>query len=292
MAISTSSYFSNSIVGLPQVAGEGVDVYATDTAPKFAIGTKFERQDGCVFRYAHFAAACTAGQVMASAASDTGYCTLSSSIISTSSTYQVPVEPVGVYPNGIGSRYILIQTATASISAAANQYAGGYITIGAHKNDGVYVAGQTYRIRGNLVPTVSGASSLLRFSLYDKLIATIPTSAFITVAGNRHNDLAPADDTVANALSVPAGVAMNVQAAGNFGWVQTRGPAGVQLDANATGTSAGYIAVLGTGNLGSVLAVAGLMTSTGAIVNGIPYIGVVMAASSANQTTIVDLKIE
>ena len=88
MAISTSSYFSNSLVGVPQVGGEIIsDIYATDTNPKIAIGTKFERQDGAVFRYAHFASQTSAGQVVASVASD----------ICLASTTSAAVTPAAAY---------------------------------------------------------------------------------------------------------------------------------------------------------------------------------------------------
>lgn len=291
MALSTSSYFSNSIVGIPQVAGEGVDIYASDTNPKFAIGTKFERQDGSVFRYAAFGGACTAGQVLACVTTDIGFAGVTSAIVSTSSTYQIPVEPVGIYPNGIGSRFMVINTSTANGIAVAHTYRGGYITIGAHKNDGIYVAGQTYRIKDS---TAAGtpAAGLMRLDLYDKLLATITTSAFISVAGSKFNDLSPADDSVANSLAIPVGVAMNVQSNGTFGWVQSKGPVGVQLDVEAGGSSAGYLAVLGTSGLGTVIAVANLMTSGASLIPATPLIGVVLSAASSTCTAIVDLMLE
>ena len=291
MAISTSSYFSNSIVGIPQVAGESVDIYANDSAPRFAIGTKFERQDGSVFRYSYFANACTAGQVMASVTTDIGFAGVTSAFVSTSSTYQMVNEPVGTYPNGVGSRYIVINTATASALAAAGQYKGGYLTVGAHKNDGIYVANQTYRIK-NSTATGTPASGLLRFELYDKLLATITTSAFLSVAGSRYNGLTPADDTIASAVAVPAGVAMNTMTATYFGWVQTRGPVGVILDVEAAGSSAGYLAVLGTSGLGSIIAVANLQTSGASLIPAMLPIGVCMSAASSTTTCIVNLSIE
>ena len=292
MTISTSSYFSNSIVGIPQVAGELVDVYASDATPKFALGTKFERQDGAVFRYAHFAGACTAGQVLASATTDVSFVSVSSSVISTSSTYQMYTEPLGVYPNGIGSRFIIIQTSAGNASAVANQYRGGYLTVSPHKNDGVYVAGQTYRVKGSTLPgnPVAAGSSLMRLELYDKLIATITTSAFIGVAGSKFNDLTPADDTIASGIAVVAGVAMNVQQAGYFGWVQSKGPVGIQLDVEAAGCSAGYLAVLGTNNIGSVIAVANLQTSGASLIPSQPIIGIVMSVCSSTQTAVVDVR--
>ena len=60
MAVSSSSFFSNAIVGTPQV-GADIDVYGSSTSPKFAVGFGFTRADGSKYRYSHFGAATNRG---------------------------------------------------------------------------------------------------------------------------------------------------------------------------------------------------------------------------------------
>ena len=284
MAISTSTYFSNSLVGVPQVAGEFVDVLESTANPKFAVGTKFERQDGAVFRYAHFGAACTGGQVLCTVNTDVSYVQLTSSVISTSSTYQQNVEPIGVYPNGIGSRFIALSSVIKTCTN--NDYTGGYIVASPHKNDGVYVnsTGVTYRIKKSDATTTS-SPYYTKFELYDKLVATIPTSALISIAGNKFSDIAPGT-AAAVGNNLPAGVATRNQTADYFGWVQTRGIGGVLIE-GAAGGSAGDIAVLSTGMVGGAQVVA-LATTLGVAKN---ILGTLVQASSGSTFGLIDIGI-
>lgn len=214
MAISTSSYFSNSIVGIPQVAGEGVDLYESTQNPRFALGTKFERQDGCVFRYAQFSTAATAGRLMSSTEADisVAYAT-SNTCTAPTSTYQMPQETVGVYPGAIGSRYLI----SAVTGSAANSLAGAYLSIVAGPG-----LGYTYRIRSN---TASGtpATGVCRLELYDAIKVAVTAASYVTVRGCKYNDLADAT----TASNVVAGVNLSAKTASYFGWIQTRGIIGV-----------------------------------------------------------------
>lgn len=281
MAISTSTYFSNSLVGVPQVAGD-VDVLATHSTPRFAVGTKFERQDGAIFRYAHFGAACTGGQIMCPVTSETTYNTVTSAVMSTSTTYQSAGDPIGVLPNGIGSRYLVLTV----ITATANQYAGGYVVATNHKDDGVQQDGYgvCYRIKSNTATTTS-TPYYAKFELYDQLVATIGTSAFITIAGSKYHDLVPGKAAAATA-NLPAGVATRKQAAAAFGWVQTRGIGGCLIEA-AAGGSAGDIAVLSTGMAGGATVLA-LGTTMGVVKN---IVGTLCAGSSGSTITLMDIAI-
>jgi hypothetical protein len=281
MAISTSTYFSNSLVGVPQVAGD-VDVLATHATPRFAVGTKFERQDGAVFRYAHFGAACTGGQIMCPVTSETSYAQVTSAVISTSTTYQSPGDPIGVLPNGIGSRYLVLTV----ITATAHQFQGGYVVATSHKDDGVQIGGLgvTYRIKDNTATTTS-TPYYSKFELYDQLVATIGTSAFITIAGSKFNDLVPGKAAAATA-NLPAGVATRTQAAAAYGWVQTRGLSGVLIEA-AAGGSAGDIAVLSTGMAGGATVLA-LGTTMGVVKN---IVGTLASGASGSTIALMDVSI-
>jgi hypothetical protein len=282
MAVSTTSYFSNSLVGVPQVAGD-VDILATHATPRFALGTKFERQDGAIFRYALFGAACTGGQVMCPVTSETSYAHVTSAVISTSSTYQSAGDPIGVFPNGIGSRYLVLTV----ITATANQYAGGYIVASPHADNGVMTSsfGVTYRIKSNTATTTS-TPYYSKFELYDQLVATIGTSASIGIAGSKYNDIVPGKQVAATA-SLPVGVATRTQAAAAYGWVQTRGISGVLIE-GATGGSSGEIACLSTGMAGGAVIIAA--GSTWGVVRTI--VGTVANTSSGSSFGLLDVKLE
>ena len=46
---SNTNYYSNAIVGVPQV-GSDINIHQLDSTPKFAVGYGFERADGAKFR--------------------------------------------------------------------------------------------------------------------------------------------------------------------------------------------------------------------------------------------------
>lgn len=63
MAISTTGYFSNAIVGQPQ-AGADIDIHEVNSTPKFALGFGFTRSDGNKYRYVQLSAATSAGTLV------------------------------------------------------------------------------------------------------------------------------------------------------------------------------------------------------------------------------------
>ena len=288
MAVSTSSYFSNSIVGVPQVAGElASDIYEKSSAPKFALGTKFERQDGAVFRYAHFTKATSAGMLVAAIASDIGTAMITSAAVTPSATYQMPNEQIGIYPGAAGSRYFVLCGSAAGVAvslATANMYAGAYVTIASGTG-----AGHTYRVKGHTA-TGTPATGLTRFELYDPLIVAVGPATQLSIAGCKYNNLGVATKNIAPTV---VGVVPIVQAPGYYGWVQTKGVAGVQADATATITSAGYICGLSTATAGTI----GfhVYSTTTAVTNEAiqaPLIGTLVTLVSAAGVALVDLAIE
>jgi len=280
MAISTSSYFSNSLVGVPQVAGE-ISIYDVNSAPKYALGTKFERQDGAIFRYGHFSAATSAGTLMASTydqVSD-GYST--GQIVAPSSTYQMPNETPGVYPGAIGSRYFVTY-----ITATLNQYAGAYMAVVNSSGMGI-----GYRIRG-CTSTGVVATALSRFELYEPIVTALSATSAVLIVGNKYNDMKGAGIGTANL----AGVAVtNVNTAAYFGWVQTRGICSTLQGPNH-GTTIGSMASMSSGGIGTVqniaLFAAGITATSTGIAISTPFVGYFAGISSANLPTLVDLQIE
>lgn len=280
MGISTQSYFSNSIVGVPQVAGEYVDLFSISPSPKYAIGTKYERQDGAVFRYVHYSAAVNAGQLLGPLLAEVSKnYAIANSAVAPSSTYQRPTEPVGVYPGGQGSRFILISVAAGTTSG---QFEGSSITL-----IGVAGGGYTYRVRGNdgIGNTLAGSSLL---ELYDQIQASVTTATYYAISTNKYQDLATTNTSTAN-LSV--GVSVAGSTAGYFGWVQTQGLIGVSCAASA-GT-AGQLVSADSSIPGAVSPFIAVSTGVGSALNFVNApVGVVAAAGSGLQHMVVDLHLE
>ncbi len=218
MAVNAECYFSNAIVGVPQVAAGQVNIYKEDTKPRFAIGTKFERQDGAVFRYAHFGATInSAGLLCHVDVSESGTTLTPLVVVASSSTYQMADEQPGTYPNMKNSRYMVVTLA----SIQTDTYAGGYITI----SSGNSATSHTYRIKGN-TETGDPDSGNVRIDLYDKLLVGLNSSSGFTITGSRWANLeaslpSTGSDLVAGVSMIP------ITTANDFGWVQTRGIAGV-----------------------------------------------------------------
>ena len=212
MTVSTSSYFSNGIVGVPQV-GNDVDIYEVNTNPKYALGTKFERGDGSIFRYGYVAEATSVGVLLAGITTDMGTAYAAANSAATpSATYQMPDEISGVYPGSKGSRYVIITRA----GTTANLLKGGYFSI--CKGPG---AGFQYRIIGNTALN-DPATGMVRLKLSDPLqVEALTSSSIWSIVGCRWNDLAACSTVATNALS--AGWTCATFTTAGYGWVQTQG---------------------------------------------------------------------
>lgn len=293
MAVSTTSYFSNSLVGVPQVAGEPVDVYEKRATPRFALGTKFERQDGAIFRYAHFSGVTSAGMVMASGGSCTSVSMITTASAAPSSTYQMSNEQPGVYPGSVGSRYLVsCGTIGAAVSVTANMYSGGYLTIASSGTQGGI--GNTYRIKGNTATGVP-AAGLMRFELYDPLLVVAATNMTISVMGSKYNDLLPVSPLSLSTPTVgcvPVGVVPIIQAAGYYGWVQTKGVTGVLFDASGATAQPGMAVSLNSAGLAGSASVyaTGYTTASGWVAP--IQIGTMASLTCAYCVGLVDVNIE
>ena len=211
MTVSSSSYFSNSIVGVPQV-GNDVDIFEVNTNPKYALGTKFERQDGSVYRYGYIAEATSQGVLLAGITTDMGTAMAAANTCGTpSSSYQMPDEISGVYPGSKGSRYVIVTRA----GTTANLLKGGYFVV----NKGPS-AGFVYRIKGNTALN-DPATGMVRIQLHDTLQEAVTTSSTWSIIGCRWNDLIACTTSAANML--PAGWSCATFTTAGYGWVQTQG---------------------------------------------------------------------
>jgi len=208
MAVNALSYFSNSIQGIPGIAGD-VDLYASSTTPKFQIGYKICRQDGAEFAYANFGATTGAGLLVSQDLSE-------SSLVDSDNIVVAPASAATTTDGTVGSKFLEVTLA----AVTADQYAGGYLTITDDTGEGY-----TYRIKGNTA-TDNPASGNIRIELYDKLAVALDATSDIAITGSLYANLEPATTTDVAA----AGVSMTAQAAADYGWVQTKGVTGVLTD--------------------------------------------------------------
>lgn len=220
MAVSSSSYFGNAIVGVPQV-GADIDIYEVNATPKYPVGFGFERSDGAKFRYVHYGTTAAAGRLFAQDVSESSLVDTDDVIIAPSATYKVPSEPGNIYPGSIGSHYVVITLA----STTADQYAGGYFITTDDTGEGY-----TYRIIGNTA-TNDPATGKIRLQLYKPLKVALDATTDFCIVGSLYANLEIA--TAATDMWI-AGVVMSaVGTAGYYGWVQTKGVVGILQDDSA-----------------------------------------------------------
>jgi hypothetical protein len=230
MAWATSTYYSNSIVGVPQT-GADIDILETNATPKFPIGFGFERADGNKYRYCHFAAAVTAGYLVAyeTTVDTTGTSSLNliNKVIAPAVAMQSPDETAGIYPGGQYSRYVIIDVA-ASVTAIANQFKGAYLSIVSGGG-----AGYTYRIKGNDACSAT-TTNCVKLQLHEQLAEALTTASDVNIMSSKYANLTLA---AAGADAVVAGVVCANPATNRYGWVQTKGiaTAAIQLGGHAIG---------------------------------------------------------
>lgn len=270
MAISALSYFSNSIIGSPQI-GSDIDIYDVSTSPKYAIGFGFVRADGNKYRYCHFGLLSPVGSVVSPDH-------LESSMTSTQLT--VGAEPGNVTrksgyvqdPNVSGSRYMQL-----TITATADQFAGGYI--GSIAGSGT---GYTYRIAGNTA-TGNPVTGDCYLDLCDPIQQSIGSNTSFLITGSKYANVEPATAGT-QALCTPVGFTTVGQSASNFGWVCTKG-----ITTAVLGTpvgSQGSMAVVSSNTAGSIVSLP--ITSGG----NYALVGVVVQTYSASTYCLVDATLE
>lgn len=221
MAFSTSSYFTNGIVGIPQVGAE-VDIFDTSTTPIFAVGTKFTRGDGNEYVYSHFGAGSisTGGLVVGTDLSESGSTNASSKIYASSSATAIAGE--AIKPGAADSHYVQV----IGKGVSADQYAGAYLQI--TDGDG---CGYQYRIVGNTaaVQLTSGSAYTYYVELFEPLEQAVSQRSWHRIVGSRYANLESATPATDMWL---AGVTLCSHASGSYGWVQANGLAAIRPDAS------------------------------------------------------------
>ncbi len=250
MALSTLTYYSNSIVG-QMMAGVDVDVTAAHSAPKYPVGQGFTRADGNVFRYCHVGTASGAGQLVGPTTASGGATYGAAVIVPSASATAEPAE-FPILPGQVGSHFVEVTIS----SIALNKYQGGYLCV--TRGTGL---GETYRIIGN---TASGnpTSGALHIRLAEPLKVALLAGQGIIIVPSMFTDAAVCATTATQAV----GVLMSTTTSTNlWAWVCTRGVVGCQEDATnavvagqmvgCSGVTAGAYAQIGV--LGGTTLVAG-----------------------------------
>jgi hypothetical protein len=286
MAIKDSkSYFSNSIPGA-MVIGPDTNIYKIDTvAPRLAVGTKLERQDGSVYRYVHIGAEVPAGAVLAPDLNLTSAQIYSANaVIASNNAFQQDMENAGMLPNMLGSRFVVIQRN----NRAADDYAGAYLGISSGGT-----MGHCFRIKGNKAS--NGTATVLE--LYDPLPIHLATALDIAIAPSKYQGLMLALGSAAGTTQsgLPVGVAVRATAGtSSWGWVCTKGVTAVRQsgtvvqgkDVAVSDTDAGFIEAIGSG--------AGAQTGSQlvALLN-MPIVGkVVLPGGGSSMNALVDVNLD
>ena len=278
MAVSTgTSYFTNALVGQMQV-GSDIDINARHATPKFAVGTGFERADGCKFRYSHFGAAVNRGVLVSTDLSESNKGHTPNAGETVANLTKRANEHLK--PNAAGSRYVQL-----TFTATAHQFDGGYLVIEDDAGEGF-----TYRIKGHDVGNgpVSGS---MYMDLYDPLHTAIDSTTDISIAGCLYANLEIANGTqpASRIDSLVVGASCCNTSAQDFAWVQTKGTCGVLQDANVAVPC--QIVMLSTNTNGAVTPLGVTLTGSAGTVITVP-IGYCIVAGSSTAHTIVNLTIE
>lgn len=234
MAISDNARFSNAMQGVPQV-GVDFDPYESNSTAKWALGTGLEDQRGNKYRYVHFGAAVNPGVIVAQDFSESSKDESSNYVVAPASAVAIADESISA--GKIGSRFVEMSLGSVTL----DQYAGGDLCITSDTG-----AGFAYRIKGNTI-TGNPATGTFRMELYKPLASGLDATSEVVLAGSRYANCEIATAATDNDI---AGVSMNYQTAGTFGWVCSKGRATILRD--ATTIAQGDMLALSTNIDGSV----------------------------------------
>lgn len=199
---------TTTLVGFPQIAAAGLNSNSSTALTN--VGTYCETNDGRGFRYCLVGGVSTVvGKLYQSPAQDT--------------TNLNPSGGLSIAAAAAGATQIVT---TSTVTLTANQAAGGLI--GINVTPGV---GYVYRIASHAAAT----AAVVTFNLEDPIVVALTTSSKAVVALNPYNGVIV---NPATASGAPVGVAQYIITNGNYGWIQTHGPA-LLLNDSATAVGLG-----------------------------------------------------
>lgn len=226
--------------GLPPVLDE--------TNPSINLGALYETRDGRKYRFARAGAtALTVGNVVQAPAEVTAN------------------ENLAFAAAALGDKTV---TTTTTVTVTANQYAGGFVTVGVTPD-----LGASYRIKSH--PAAVGA--VVTLTLEEPLRTAWTTATRADLVPNPWGAVIVCATTPS---ALPVGVAANDLAINGYGWIQTYGPCNVVAD--AAGVTVGNQVSVSNATAGNVEA----------YVSGQQIIGRAMTGISASENGMIFLNLE
>lgn len=215
MAFSTSAYSNNNVPGNIDLAK--FNIRESVATPRYALGTRVSIGNR-TFRYAHFSAATTQAKLMSTDIS------LQSSTATTVLGIIAPISSNTTSDGTAGQRFLQFTLGSKTL----DQLAGGYFMVSGDAGGTGAGGGYVYRIKGNSA-TSGPATGDVRLEFYDRIETEVTSGASVFVVGNLYADLV-VNDHSATSDNFAVGVSCAVQAANDFGWVQTWGPTAIDSD--------------------------------------------------------------
>lgn len=209
--------------------GIGQDGFTASVSPVASVGAIGRTRDGRVFRYAKAGVAdLVAGNVVQSPAIVTAH--------------------LGIVPVAAGFLASQIVATLGAVAAAAGQYAEGYVDIDTAPGNGL-----NYQIAGHAA-VLSGGVITLNLRPEDALQVALGGASRVGLCANPYNGVIQCPAVL---TGLPVGVAGYVIPAGQYGWIQTGGPASVLVNGTPGlgiavvngATAAGSVDVATAGNL-------------------------------------------
>ena len=277
MALSSSTYYSNSIVGQMMTGGD-VNVFDAHSAPKYPVGQGFTRADGNIFRYCHVGTATNAGQLVGQTTASGGKAYSVAQFVAPASAVAVPWE-YPILAGQAGSHYVEVTVA----AIAANKYQGGYLITS--RGTGL---GDTYRIIGNTA-TDNPATGNLRIQLAEALKVSLTANVGLLIVPSLFTDCAAS----ATSSTTVTGVLMSTTTSSNlWAWVCTRGIVGCLEDATNTIVAGQQVMVsrVTAGAYASVTVSTGTLLVAGAFSS--PIVGYAITPSGTGRQTAICLQLE
>lgn len=202
-----------SSVGLPH------GILQTSSSQKFPLGEKAETSDGRVFRYAKAgSSAIAAGKLQLAPAPKTNH-------------HNIAVAAAAA----VGATSVTVTLG--ATAAVANEYAEGLLVI----ND-VDGEGQAYKIKSH--PAADASASLV-VTLSDPIATALTTDSEACLVHNPHNGVVEGTSSTQQ----PVGIPLVAIAAGEYGWLQTKGVAPALADETL---NLGALLTAGTSTAGAV----------------------------------------
>lgn len=202
--------------GFPSVFSS--NPFVVDEAnPSHQLGEVMVTPDGRKFRYALAGStALVAGQLLQSAAEDTG---------------DQNITPTAT---SIGATSV---TTSTTMTVTANQYAGGWMVVTVTPGVGI-----SYRIKSHAAYTAAAAT----FTLEDPIQVALTTNSRVDFVANPYNGVIQNPTTATGTI---VGVAVNNITASQYGWIQTGGVCALLAQGTIT---VGNLVVASNGVAGAV----------------------------------------